>query len=232
MGRRQHLIQKAYDLGQALPDWRRPARPRIRIITGYNEVIASYGDIAAERMHAYAKRHGYDFIAFRSGFDATRPPAWSKILFSLRAMRGADWVVWFDADILIADLNRPLESFLTPDHDIIMAEHTAPGPHPNTGVFILRNRLWVRAFLRHVYSQTSVIQHPWWEQVAWNILMEKHCLPRIRVLPARGLNSLYASQAQQDVYRPGDFIVHFAGLPGKCNLMHRFLAASVLPPSA
>ncbi|MFA6961807.1 MAG: DUF273 domain-containing protein [Opitutaceae bacterium] len=225
MGRRQKLIQAAYDLGQALPDWGRPKRPRIRIITAYDDAIATYGDIAAARMRDYAKRHGYDFVVYRDGFDPARPPAWSKILFTLRALRGVDWVVWLDADILIADLDRPLEEFISRDHDIVMARHIKPSPHPNTGVFLLRNRLWVRAFLRHVYAQTGVINHPWWEQVSWNILMEGYRLPRIRVVDARVFNSLHTSKAPEDVYQTGDFLIHFAGLPDKPSLMRDFLVS-------
>lgn len=225
MGRRQQIIQRAYDFGQSLPDWPRPKRPRIRLVTAFNAPIADYGEIAAARMAAYARHHGYDLRVYRDGFDPARPPAWSKILFVQRAFAGADWVVWIDADILIMDLSQPLEQWLSPDHDFIIARHHAPQPHANTGIFFARPRLWVRGFLRQVYAQKEVIHHGWWEQVALNIVLENHRLPRLlQVDNARAFNASFASAAPEDVYQPGDFLVHFAGQPNRASRMREFLA--------
>ena len=226
MGRRQQLIQRGYALLQALPV-RAPRRPRIRLITAYDDAIADYGDIAAKNHADYAARHGYAHHVYRSGFDPSRPPAWSKILFTLRAMRGADWVVWIDADILIMDQARRLESFITPGHDFILGQHQLPNPHANTGFFFVRRRLWTRALLRHTYSLTSVIHHPMWEQIAFNILIDQYRLPRLSKVPARNFNSLYSGACAEDVYQSGDFLVHFAGQPGKVALMQSFLGQQV-----
>jgi hypothetical protein len=225
MGRRQQIIQHAYNLGQAWRGGRTPLRPRIRIITAFDAAIAGSGNLAAANLSAYAVRHGYDFRSFRDGFDRSRPAPWSKILFTLQALRGTDWVVWIDADILIMNQAERLEGFLSADHDFVIAQHHAPNLHANTGVYFARSRLWVRCFLRHVYAQRSVINHGWWEQAAVNILLDNYRLPRVRVIErARTFNALYASPAAEDVYQSGDFLVHFAGRPDKTELMRRFAA--------
>lgn len=230
MGRRQQIVQRAYEIGQALPCGRPAGRPRIRIITGFDAAIADYGNLAVANLTAYAQRHDYQLQIFRDGFDRTRPPPWSKILFTLRALRGTDWVVWIDADILIANQAQRLEPFLSPDHDFIIARHHAPSPHVNTGVYFVRSRFWIRCFLRHVYAQTGVIHHGWWEQIAVNILLEKYRLDRVLVVnEARVFNSLYVSPVPEDLYRRGDFLVHFAGQSDKPELMRRFLSENHRP---
>lgn len=210
-----------------LPRWRIGLRPRIRIITAFDAAIACYGEIAAANLASYAQRHGYSLSVFRDGFDPSRPPAWSKILFTLRAMRGADWVVWVDADIMIMDHRRTLTPWLSESHDFVIARHHAPHAHANTGFFFARSRLWVRGFLRHVYSQTHVLHHGWWEQIALNLVLERYRFKRVCFVDeARAFNALYSSKAAEDVYKPGDFLVHLAGLPHKLELM-RHLGAHV-----
>lgn len=225
MGRRQRLCQLGYDVLQALP-CRQPDRPRIRMITGYDDAIAGYGDLAARNHAAYARRHGYDHRVHRRGFDPARPPAWSKILFTLGSMSGADWVVWIDADLLIADPSRRLEDFIPAGCDFLLARHQAPSPHANTGFYFVRNRWWTRRLLRHTYSLEGVIHHPMWEQTAFNILLDRHQFPRLRIVPGRTFNSLREGPCAMDLYQPGDFAVHFAGLPAKAGLMRAFLEES------
>ena len=222
MGRRQKLYQLGYDLLQGLP-CRRSARPRLRLITAYDDAIANYGDLAAGNHAAYAGRHGYAHHVYRHGFDPRRPPAWSKLLFTLAAMREAEWVVWIDADILITDPSRRLEDFIPAGCDFLLARHLAPGPHANTGFYFVRNRFWTRILLRHTYSLEGVIHHPMWEQMAFNILLDRHRFHRLQIVPGRTFNSLYQGACEADLYRPGDFAIHFAGLPAKAGLMRAFL---------
>ena len=230
MGRRQKLLQFSYDRLAALPRPLADRPPRFRIVTAYDDAIAAYGDIAAADKAAYAARHGYELRVHRSGFDASRPPAWSKIRFVLRELRGADWVVWMDADTLIADHARPLADFVSPDADLVIARHAKPGLHANTGVFFLRNRLWSRLLLRHVYAQTHVIHHGWWEQMGLLLILDGYRFSRVRYENARAFNSLYRSEAPDDVYRPGDFLVHFAGIGDRPRLMGDFAAARAAAP--
>ncbi len=230
MSRRKKVIQFIYNQLSASAVRDRGDAPRIRLITGYDEAIAAYGDIAASNHAAYARSHGYDHRVYRSGFDTARPPAWSKIRFILRSLRGTDWVVWLDADTIITDPGRPLTRFISTRHDLILARHQSPILHANTGVMFLRNRLWIRFLLHHVYAQTQVIHHGWWEQMGLLVLLDGYHLPRVGYTKAREFNSLYRSDTPTDVYQPGDFLVHFAGIGDRARLMAEFARTSALLP--
>ena len=134
------------------------------------------------------------------------------------------------ADTLVADPGRPLSHFTSPHQDLILARHQSPIPHANTGVMFLRNRIWIRLLLHHVYAQTQVIHHGWWEQMGLLVLLDGYRFPRVRYHEARDFNSLYRSDTPADVYRPGDFLVHFAGVGDRPRLMAEFARATALPP--
>lgn len=229
MSRRHKLIKFIYKVLAGIPRIRAKRPPRFRIVTAYDDAIADYGDIAARDKESYAARHGYELQVHRTGFDMSRPAAWSKIRFVSKAMRGADWVVWMDADTLIADSTRKLGDFVSDDVDFVIARHSKPGPHANTGVFFIRNRLWTHFLMRHVYAQTGVINHGWWEQMGLLLVLDAYRPDRIRYHSARAFNSLYRSEAEEDVYQPGDFLVHFAGIGNRPCLMRDFAAARNTP---
>jgi hypothetical protein len=177
----------------------------ITVLTLWDEHYAEVGAISGPNKRAYAARHGYDFMAESDRLDPARPTAWSKIALLRRQLPHCNWAFWTDADSLIMNGTLALEDLVATEADLILT-HDHYGL--NTGQFLVRNTAWSADFLAEVYAQIQFVDHPWWEQAALAQVLERqpHSAWHVAYIDQRRLNA-YPSN-----YRPGDFLIHFAGL--------------------
>jgi len=183
-------------------------RIRFAVATLYTPDIAAVGKRTSKVLTAYAKRHGYDAVVATASIDASRPPAWSKLLLIERYLTenpDCVWLMWIDADAVITNPTQRLEDLVDDEVDFLVAEDLAPRPI-NTGVFLVRNCPAALEMLRRAYDKGKYTFHPMWEQPALaEALRECFDIVRIRVVSRRLLNSLTHE------HQKGDFIIHFAG---------------------
>lgn len=192
-----------------------PLPGRIGVLTAYNADVSEMGQLAEQNHRRYCLRHGYSFVCETSGFDTSRKPPWSKILFLLKHMSRFDWVLWLDADTLIMNPAIPLQSFLADDADMIISEDWNG---INAGVFFLRNTPWSIDFLERIWNQTDFLDHGWQEQAAMRHLLSISALDRRHVclVPHTRFNTYLPE------YRQGDFLLHFAGIPDRLTFMRKY----------
>ena len=230
LGLRRSMIQLAFDLlGRLALRPGPPLRPAdILILTASTPGIDSYASIAADNKRRYAARHGYAFQWRRDGFDPSRPPAWSKIRFIQQGLRTHRAVFWTDADALIMDHAQKLETFID-SRPIHLTRTLAPFPHLNTGHMFFRRSLFSRLFLVSTWRLVAFIHDSAWEQRAINYLCETYRLPAVAIHPNRRFNSFGHVPADPDPYRPGDFVIHFPGLPDKTRLLQAYSALAPAP---
>ncbi|THJ46814.1 galactosyl transferase GMA12/MNN10 domain protein [Burkholderia sp. LS-044] len=91
-----------------------PGHP-IALVTLYTPDIACYGSIAERNFKRYCERHGYTLHVHRDspgevGLAGTGN--WLKPWLLHAYLAHHEWVIWVDADVLIADHNRALEPLL------------------------------------------------------------------------------------------------------------------------
>src|SRR5262249_32566909 len=166
----------------------------------------------------YCARHSYRYVHRSDGFDHSRPPSWSKLRFIRDALEETDWVFWIDSDAVFMDWSCRLEWFLEDGFDLVLARDQLNGL--NAGVFFTRNSAWSRAFLDRVDGMRQFTGHPFWETAAVMRLEADDAEVRSRcwVVPQRLFNSyphFELAGPELDAYGPGDFVAHFAGLPGR-----------------
>jgi hypothetical protein len=184
-------------------------RPRFAVATLYTPEIAALGLRTSKLVAAYARRHGYEALIAKDRIDASRHAAWSKLLLIERYLTespACTWLMWLDADAVIANPEQRLEDLVDEDIDFLVAKDPIPSTI-NSGVFLVRSCPAALEMLRRAYAKVQYIHHRWWEQTALAEAM-RECAPalRSRVVSRRLFNS-FANE-----YRQGDFIVHFAGL--------------------
>ena len=113
----------------------------------------------------------------------------------------ADWLFWTDADSLVVDFDRTLESFLKDDADLITeSDHNGL----NAGQFFLRSCPAAIDLLDAVWENTAFIHHPWWEQAAMADVLARDPGIIRHVALGRQVISAYPSDR---LGRP--FILHF-----------------------
>tara|TARA_Y100000310_G_scaffold340226_1_gene435282 strand:- start:360 stop:1715 length:1356 start_codon:yes stop_codon:yes gene_type:complete len=192
----------------------------------------------------YAKKHGYDWIEHWGVLDDSRPPAWNKILYILKALeKGYDWVFWIDADAIIMNDSIELTKFIDDEYDFILCKDAFSW---NTGAWFVKNSEKAKELLKQTYAAEEYTDAFLWEQGAFmNIAFNKGA--RIKVHQQRDFNSV-APQTKQffaegneyecgtfkfvlnmeeydkGMYKDGDFILHFASInhEGRNMLLEEF----------
>lgn len=193
----------------------RARKSQFAIATLYTPEIADLGTRTSAMMSRYARRHGYQAVIGGESLDASRHPAWSKLLLIERFFvdhPSCTWLTWIDADAVIMEPTRRLEDFVDQSVDFVIAKDRS-SLAINTGVFFLRNCPAAIELLRRAYVKVQYLRHPWWEQPAVAEAMEE-CSDRLRtrIVSRRLFNSFF------DEYEEGDFIIHFAGCSHEMKL--------------
>lgn len=184
-----------------------------------------------DNKRAYCQKHGYDFIVGTESLDKRRPFAWSKVLLLLKVMENPTykWVFWTDADSLIMNTAIPLEDLIDDNYYFIISFDKLSNV-VNSGQFFLKNCPESKAFLKRVYDHIECIRHPWWENQAiiLELQRDKNLKKNTKIIAQRLINS-YPSESNRGIeidYHPGDFIVHFAGCHDLKELGRLFAAYS------
>jgi hypothetical protein len=136
-----------------------------------------------------------------------------------RHLRNYDWVFWTDADSLIMDAGRRLESIISRARgkDMIVTWETGAAK-VNTGQWLVRNSDWSAQTLAAIADPACPNGRPdWFEQGAFIDWLDAE--PRrwshVAILHPRVMNSTPAAGVYQGVeldccrFREGDFIIHF-----------------------
>lgn len=136
-----------------------------------------------------------------------RPHSWSKIKIIQNRIKNYDYdyIMWLDADALIANQLFDIARLIQPDYDFF---YTTDINGFNGGSFIVRSCDLIYDALQKAWDMTDYINHIWWEQIPlWKSVNETGC--RLCELPKKSINS-YPND-----FTPGDFILHFPGVPNK-----------------
>ncbi|CAM9172364.1 unnamed protein product [Ectocarpus fasciculatus] len=129
----------------------------------------------------YAKYHGYTVIDANSYVDDSRGVSWFKLPAVSDALEKFDYVMYIDADAVIMDPRKPLDSFLIAGTgaDMIMTQDWSG---LNGGVWIAKSTPWTKWFMKELWNQTHLIpryssdgktKHIFeWEQRAFHYLIQ------------------------------------------------------------
>ncbi|KAG0376017.1 hypothetical protein BGX24_008387 [Mortierella sp. AD032] len=137
-------------------------------------------------------------------------PAWAKIKILKDELDRDenDWIFWVDTDALITNMDISLERFLDTRYSLVI---TQDHNYLNAGVFLLRVNDWSRNFVRELHSRMDTYSN----EQDWMINLledpsyesERH----VKYLPQCSFNSYWHLKALHRMYRPGDFMIHWAG---------------------
>lgn len=134
-----------------------------------------------------------------------RAPTFGKIKLAMSACVGRPdyWLLWTDADAMIVNQTLSLLEVVDDAYDIIIASDWFM---VNAGVLLLRCSEWNIDFMNKLYETRSYDKALALDQSAFNdFLGQPDIKPHVKHVP-KWLINVYTEE-----YRPGDFILHFAG---------------------
>lgn len=196
---------------------------RFLVLTAHTDKDYQLGEITKINKYAYCARHCYNFKTYTSGFDITRPYAWSKIKFIQENLEYFDWVFWIDSDAIILNESIRLEDLIDFNYDLIVpgVDHT----EINNGAFLIRHTPLMHQYLQRTWNCREVIHDAGWEQKAMSKMFTlNEFKEKCKIVPMRVMNS-WDMHAPGQIhhypewqYQEGDFILHLAGLRPEIKL--------------
>jgi galactosyl transferase GMA12/MNN10 family len=213
-----------------------PTKPRIAILTfcvgaDYKKAV----ELGLQSKRDYAKKYGYDcHIGGDDCWDRSRPIPWSKFNFIQKHLFEYDYLFVSDADVIIMNPDLTLEtqvlSLLPKDKDLLWTFDACN--HYNNGHMLIRGKsLWAKDFFKRAYEQTDLLHHIWWDNAAMIKLFEANPSDKAKIETCREhwkFNSYLfgptddATDTTTRLYKPGDFLIHLAGVYDPWN-MYRFM---------
>lgn len=251
-------LQSLCHLGPAAKPWRFRQAAQRKESSGGRIAIHSMCDtrgpslkemdiaLVEQNHRSYADRWGYQYRMHHAAPGGDREPhyRYGQTRIAFRELSSPDppsYFVWFDCDVLVANLSVSIEAVLrtyeldTFETDWVVAEDASG---INSGVFILRGgSSRALSFLRGALESPWTV---WWEQSQWlhsmaeisDLFARRACADgataadanfhdfkwagNLRTVPQQALNSYTPEVAREwgaEAWRAGDFILHFAGCP-------------------
>lgn len=215
----------------------------LAICMWYDTAIASSAGIAADINRRYAERHGFAFVSSDVVYSPDRRPSWQRLSLMLRTLEGGVQgtpvaaVLWLDADAVFLHENGDALAAQLEAHgivgggrgpDILLSGDRPSDLFVNTGVMVVRNTPYARAWLRWFISlnasrpETSkdapiclklLMRFPW-EQGCIGELWHRNASALWRHAKLLPYGALQTAAAPPQFVRPSAPIVHFMhGIP-------------------
>ncbi|KAG0030344.1 hypothetical protein BGZ81_002779 [Podila clonocystis] len=180
---------------------------------------------SADNKRAYAKRHGYDFVARSAEFAQEdfrgRKLVWGKIGAIQKTLPHYKWLLWMDMDAIVANIDKDVRDIIRLAEETSEREDTEISmivARPikdkmlNAGVMLIKNTDWSRRFFNEVQRRKGWYRRsPSFEQGAiWEVMQEDRWKSGYHLFDKddRTMNTF------PKYYDNGDFIIHFA--PAGC----------------
>lgn len=186
---------------------------KICVLTLYNgDKFKSDTKYGRETLINYCKKHNYDFIEDPSLVkEHDREVQWTKILLIQKYLQFNsnyyDYVVWIDADTLIMNDEKTIESFiqnLMQTKDIMYSNDN--NGYINNGIIFIKNTPFALEYFKETWKHTGEICR---EQGSMDLLYRinwNNCRSFISVTQnLREYNSFWFT------YEYGQFLLHFPG---------------------
>jgi len=178
-------------------------------------------------LRQYCEKHGYDLDIRTTSLDTTRHIAWSKILLLVETLdkESYDYCVWIDDDILITDMHRRIESFITsfdfdrhPSKDILLSMDVVDECPFNTGFLIVKNTTTSKHILSEAWNLCEKLDkhfEPNWEQDALIHFYKHTDASPFLIVPHNIVQSFYRDYRlpPELKWSRGDFAAHITGMP-------------------
>lgn len=196
------------------------------VLTGYDDKMASIGDLTVRGKKKYAERWGFDFKCHRD-YSPDTHPAWQKLGIVRSALLSHKLVLWLDADILVTNPDVDFVQEIAKEHMGFTFsydwEFTDPDLFTSCAFTVMSCPRSFR-FLDEAMKQTrfSVVTSCTWDQEAMRTVnrMGGEWAETVRVLPHRELASV-PTEVQRSVspWQPGDFLCHLGGIPNEWRVV-------------
>lgn len=194
-------------------------KPKIRIdvctfYSGekYSDDVVKYGQ---KSMKEYCNKHKYSYIVEKNPLITNLPLHWNKIalLLKLCKISSSDYIVWFDADVLIINQDIKIEDVIEKHmngKNFLLCRDVSE--EINTGVWIMRNTDYSRDMLELMLNLPELRYRGYEDQDTFNKVYEKNLLNFQHNCNILGSSNQNVMNCCVGCYHWGDWLIHFYSL--------------------
>jgi Nucleotide-diphospho-sugar transferase len=135
----------------------------------YGEQYIKMLRIMQPTVETYTKIYNMDsFIKeLPGGIDPSRPGSWDKVILIYHLLKFYKTVMWLDCDAIFSNPLHDIRKDIDTRYAIqLVTDYDITPLFPNGGIWVVQNDPRSFEILEKVWSQTDMIDHPWWEQAA------------------------------------------------------------------
>lgn len=178
----------------------------------YSDDVVHYGQ---KSMMLYAKKHGYTFHVQRESLTPHLPSHWTKLalLVNIMVKTTSDYIVWFDADIMIINHDIKIEGIIEKHmncKDFLLNKDVSE--EINTGVCIVRNTEYSRKVLELMLNLPELRYRGCEDQDTFNRIYQRNIMnfqDHCTILPSSQQTELNPCVG---FYKWGVWLIHFYSL--------------------
>ena len=218
------FIPYPYDRKKCCELIQRPCEKKYKIaIVCLSVGNRKFAQITREFLTKYCNTHGYDLHYFTEPLDPRYKTIWQKILAFNKVLltNKYDYVVWYDDDILIKNMDIKMEQFIALSDKPIILSRDLPKKYYsiyiNSGCFICKNcdiskkllRDWIDGY-DNLFGGKFQTQHHHDQSILIYLYFKKYH-PYADCIPHGVMQTIYGRYDTWD----GEFAVHLSGLMSK-----------------
>ncbi|KAF8971626.1 hypothetical protein BGZ46_010260 [Entomortierella lignicola] len=175
------------------------------------------GELSFKNRRDYVAHH-HDHYTLRDNFTSYFQdvvsqgfiPAWAKTQILVEELEKNEhaWIFWIDTDAFITNMDIQLEQFVDDSYSLLITKDLN---FMNAGVFMLKVNDWSRSYMRDVLSrmENGSNEQDWMIKLLEDPKYEEQ--RQVKYLPQCSFNSYWKARKLYEMYRPGDFVIHWAG---------------------
>jgi hypothetical protein len=222
----ENFEQKTYPIKKIEPQvkFNSNAKSAIGIVYFYTSNIFSYAKHSILNILSYAGKHNYTVIIYDKPFNNDVAMCWNKIASIIENLKDYKYLVWIDADAIIANPSIRIESFIEkyPGYSLYLCEDIIIQQECiNSGVMIIANTDWSYNLFLNVWSNPTPHLHNDQNVIFYEIVKDlypdskpslkfsnycgKMSHPKVKILSENAFNTHILN------YNSGDFIIHLMG---------------------
>lgn len=176
----------------------------IAVCSACDTAYAPLQSLTAPTIQAYCKIQGYEPRVSIYG-SLIRPPSWHKLIEIGKCLaEGFEAVLWVDTDAIVVRKQISIQSLMVEGKNLYLSSNWLG---LNCGVILLKNAPSTRKLLHMAWSQTQLINHPWWEQAAIRAIIDNGLFDRDELL------ELPSSIFNSEEYYGGCLVYHMPDTP-------------------
>lgn len=229
-----------YDIKDIKPQLNYNPEADISFVYFYTPNILSYAKYSMLNILTYAQKYGYGMIIYNEPFNTNVSFCWNKIAAILKNLSQHKYLIWIDADAIIANFNISIESLINqyPLTDLFLClDIYYQKECVNSGVMIIKNTPWSYELFKKVWNSSFEHGHNDQNVIFYEIVKElypnskpelkfsNYCNriyhPNVKIFPENSFNTHILS------YNDGDFILHLMGTKEniRINIMRQINAS-------